>query len=138
MISFELNELNKLPTIAKQLLDHLNNNKVLAFFGELGAGKTTIIKEICNELEVKETVTSPSFSLVNEYSTKKGNIVYHFDFYRIVNIEEVYDFGYEEYFYSNNYCFIEWPEKIETILPENTKKLYINVEDSNKRLLYLY
>jgi tRNA threonylcarbamoyladenosine biosynthesis protein TsaE len=85
----------------------------------MGVGKTTFIKALCNELDVVEIVTSPTFALINEYQTSSGEIIYHFDFYRIKKIEEVFDFGYEDYFYSGNYCFIEWPDKIAEILPEN-------------------
>jgi tRNA threonylcarbamoyladenosine biosynthesis protein TsaE len=97
----------------------MQNKKVFAFFGPMGVGKTTFIKALCNELGVVEIVTSPTFALINEYQTSNGEIIYHFDFYRIEKIEEVFDFGYEDYFYSGNYCFIEWPDKIAEILPEN-------------------
>jgi tRNA threonylcarbamoyladenosine biosynthesis protein TsaE len=101
----------------------------------MGAGKTTLIKAICSEAGVAENVTSPTFSLVNAYKTSDNKTIYHFDFYRINNISEVYDLGYEEYFYSGEMCFIEWPEMIEELLPENTLRIYIKVVDDNKREL---
>jgi len=105
--------------VASKFLRLMRNKKVFAFFGPMGVGKTTFIKALCNEMGVVEIVTSPTFALVNEYQTGKGEIIYHFDFYRINKIEEVYDFGYEDYFFSGNYCFIEWPDKIAEILPDN-------------------
>lgn len=119
MHTFHLKSLTELPVVADKFLRQTRDKKVFAFFGPMGVGKTTFIKALCNELGVVEIVTSPTFALVNEYQTAAGMIIYHFDFYRINKIEEVYDFGYEDYFYSNNYCFIEWPDKIAEILPEN-------------------
>ena len=110
------------------------NIKVIAFYGHMGAGKTTFIKAVCKEMGVLQEVSSPTFSLINEYETNEGNTIYHFDFYRIESPEEAYDFGYEEYFYSNNLCLIEWPELIEDLLPEIFLKVEINVvkdEDRN-------
>lgn len=114
-----LKSLSDLNTIADKFLRLMREKKVFAFFGPMGVGKTTFIKALCNELGVVEIVTSPTFALVNEYQTGSGDIIYHFDFYRINKIEEVYDFGYEDYFFSGNYCFIEWPDKVAEILPEN-------------------
>lgn len=99
---------------------------VFAFLGEMGAGKTTFIKEICRELRVSDMVTSPSFALVNEYLTEKKEKIFHFDFYRIKSIQEAFDLGYEEYFYGDSYCFIEWPEKILKLLPETT--VFVQIE----------
>jgi len=90
-------------------LAEIDNQNVFAFYGDMGAGKTTFIKAVCEELGVQEPVTSPTFAIINEYRDKKGNSIYHFDFYRIKKLEEVFDFGYEDYFYSGNLCFIEWP-----------------------------
>jgi len=95
----------------------------------MGVGKTTFVKAVCEELGVEDTINSPSFAIVNEYHSQKGEVMYHFDFYRIEDVEEAYDFGYEDYFYSNNYCFIEWPEKIESILPEDT--VYVVFEENS-------
>jgi len=119
MESLLLKSLSDLNVVASKFLRLMRNKKVFAFFGPMGVGKTTFIKALCNEMGVVEIVTSPTFALVNEYQTGKGEIIYHFDFYRINKIEEVYDFGYEDYFFSGNYCFIEWPDKIAEILPDN-------------------
>lgn len=104
----------------------------------MGVGKTALIKAICKELGVKETVTSPTFSLVNEYQARDV-LIYHFDFYRITELSEVYDIGYEEYFYSNNYCFVEWSEKIETLLPENYVEVQISqlLDSGNQRNIHI-
>ncbi|MBU8891968.1 MAG: tRNA (adenosine(37)-N6)-threonylcarbamoyltransferase complex ATPase subunit type 1 TsaE [Bacteroidales bacterium] len=119
MDSLTLKSLSDLNVVADKFLRIMRGKKVFAFFGPMGVGKTTFIKALCNELGVVEIVTSPTFALVNEYQTGNGEVIYHFDFYRINKIEEVYDFGYEDYFYSGNYCFIEWPDKIAELLPEN-------------------
>jgi len=119
MDSLTLKSLSDLNVVADKFLRAMRGKKVFAFFGPMGVGKTTFIKALCNELGVVEIVTSPTFALVNEYQTGEGDVIYHFDFYRIEKIEEVYDFGYEDYFYSGNYCFIEWPDKVAEILPEN-------------------
>jgi tRNA threonylcarbamoyladenosine biosynthesis protein TsaE len=119
MDSLILKSLSDLNIVADKFLRIMRDKKVFAFFGSMGVGKTTFIKALCNELGVVEIVTSPSFALVNEYQTGEGEVIYHFDFYRIKKIEEVYDFGYEEYFFSGNYCFIEWPDKVAEILPDN-------------------
>jgi tRNA threonylcarbamoyladenosine biosynthesis protein TsaE len=115
------------PLVAKKLLMIFKDKKMFAFSGKMGAGKTTFIKHLCKQLGAGDIAVSPSFSIVNEYTTKDGNTLYHFDFYRIKDIKEVFDIGYEEYFYSGNYCFIEWPEKIKELLPDNC--VYIRIED---------
>jgi len=130
-----INNLQEINSVAKAFLEIFPNKKVFAFFGEMGSGKTTFIKELCVELGVIGNSNSPTFALVNEYSTKDNQIIYHFDFYRINKISEAYDLGYEEYFYSGNYCFIEWPEKIEELLPENFVKVNIRVNDDNSRTI---
>ncbi len=122
--SYTLNQINN---AAKQIINSSNNHKIWIFDGEMGAGKTTLIKAICKTLGVKDEVSSPTFSLVNEYKTKDGKILYHFDFYRIKNIEEVFDIGYEDYFYSGNICLIEWPEKVNELL-ENEDVFEIKIE----------
>ena len=119
MQTLNLKSLTDLSVVADRFLRQTKDKKVFAFFGPMGVGKTTFIKALCNELGVVEIVTSPTFALVNEYQTAKGKIIYHFDFYRINKIEEAFDFGYEDYFYSDNYCFIEWPDKIAELLPEH-------------------
>jgi len=118
--------LDDLPTIALKILEEMTDDRIFALKGKMGAGKTTLIKAFCDVLEVSDVVTSPTFALINEYQTDNTNRVYHFDFYRIKKLEEVFDIGYEEYFYSGEYCFIEWPEIIWELLPESF--VYVNVE----------
>ncbi len=122
-----INTITDLPLSARELIKAFADKRVIAFYGEMGAGKTTLIKAICEELGVKENISSPTFSLVNEYHSTSGKKIYHFDFYRINNISEAYDMGYEEYFYSDAFCFIEWPEKIAELLPSNVLKVNISV-----------
>lgn len=125
--------ISKSPQDQKELCEYLKNlkdlYKIFAFYGEMGAGKTTLIKNICNFLEVKDNVSSPTYSLVNEYETLKGDLIYHFDFYRIKNKQEALDMGCEEYFYSNNLCLIEWPEMLGEILPESHIKIDITLKN---------
>ncbi|MFW5793556.1 MAG: tRNA (adenosine(37)-N6)-threonylcarbamoyltransferase complex ATPase subunit type 1 TsaE [Bacteroidota bacterium] len=121
---------NDLPKAAKALLNAYPDHRIFTLYGPMGVGKTTFIKALCNELGVAETVSSPSFSLVNQYLSNEGYSVYHFDFYRIKKIEEVYDIGYEDYFFSGNFCFIEWPEKIDELIPEKSVKVLL--EEINK------
>ena len=132
MSSITINNLSELSSAAKQLLDISKGKKIFAFSGQMGAGKTTFIKTICETLGVSDTISSPTFSLVNEYLSGKGNKIYHFDFYRINNISEAYDMGFEEYVYSKAYCFIEWPEKIEGLLPNDCVKVNIVIEGEKR------
>jgi len=127
--------IHALPDAATEMLDILGEKRIVAFFGEMGVGKTTFIKALCDELKVSDATGSPSFGLINEYRSTKGATVYHFDFYRIRDIEEVYDLGYEEYLYSGNYCFIEWPEKVDSLLPEDTVRVKISVSENEGRVL---
>jgi tRNA threonylcarbamoyladenosine biosynthesis protein TsaE len=120
---------SELAHAAQQLLAHFPEKKIFAFHGDLGAGKTTFIKVICEQLGVKDAMSSPSFSLVNEYRDEKNNSVYHFDLYRLKSPQEAFDIGMEEYLYSGNYCFVEWPERAEEILPETT--LHITIQEIN-------
>lgn len=122
---------------AKQFVEFMGEDKVFAFHGSMGAGKTTIIKAICKELGVKESVTSPTFAIINEYKDGEGNSIYHFDFYRINKLEEAFDFGYEDYFYSGDLCFIEWPEIVESLLPTNCVKVTIEEKENGIRVLKL-
>ena len=124
-----------LPQIAEQLLSAIGKHKIISFYGEMGAGKTTLIKQLCKTLKVMDTIQSPTFSIVNEYLTEDNKQIYHFDFYRIKEEEEALDFGVEEYFYSGNYCFIEWPEKIPNLIPEKAVKVSITLTEDNKRLI---
>ena len=114
----------------------MGDNTVFAFYGKMGAGKTTFIKALCRELGVEDVVTSPTFAVINEYrSDIAGELIYHFDFYRIKKLEEVYDMGYEDYFYSGALCFIEWPELIEELLPGNTVCVTIEEQEDGSRKL---
>ena len=126
-----------LHTSAKELIFQTGDNKIIAFYGTMGSGKTTIIKAVCEILGAVDIVTSPTFTLVNEYRTLKGESLYHFDFYRIRKIEEVFDFGIEEYFSSGKYCFMEWPELIEDILPPETVRIRIEVDDKEQLILHI-
>ena len=128
-------KLEDLPQLVKTILDELPGEKIFALAGKMGAGKTTLIKAFCDEIGVVEVVASPTFSLVNEYTDQNGNSVFHFDFYRIEKIEEVYDIGYEEYFYSGSYCFIEWPELIMDLMPESFVSVKIEVTDNEERII---
>lgn len=118
------NTIEQLPDVAEQLLTTFADERFYAFFGPMGVGKTTLIKALCERLGVVQNVCSPTFAIVNEYADREGEAVYHFDFYRLKNLEEAYDIGYEEYFYSGNYCFTEWTEKIEPLLPDH----YLRIE----------
>ncbi len=125
--------LKELNHIAKKLINQFPGQRIFAFYGKMGAGKTTFIQSICHILGTSDNVTSPTFALINEYKTDSQNSVFHFDFYRIKNIEEAFDLGYEDYLYSGNYCLIEWPEMIESLLPENIVKVNIEVADDGSR-----
>lgn len=129
MASLKINNLSELPAVAQALIKAFGDKKVIAFKGEMGAGKTTLIKAICEELGVKQTISSPTFSIVNEYLSSSGKKIFHFDFYRINKISEAYDMGYEEYFYSDALCFVEWPEKIAELMPEGILTVNISVKD---------
>lgn len=131
--------LEELDGAAEKFLSAIRSNRIVCLYGAMGAGKTTLIKSLCKAMGVKDTVVSPTFALINEYSDGKGEPVYHFDFYRINKLEEVFDFGYEEYFYSDQgICLIEWPELIESILPsEGVVRFTIDVNDDGSRLISL-
>jgi tRNA threonylcarbamoyladenosine biosynthesis protein TsaE len=127
--------LAKLPQSAKIFLENMKGEKLFAFYGSMGSGKTTFIKALCGTMGTVDVATSPTFTLVNEYKTEKGESLFHFDFYRIKKIEEVFDFGLEEYLASGAFCFMEWPEQIEDILPPETVKIKISVKKNGKRIL---
>lgn len=134
-MQIKINDLQEINEAARKFIQEMGNNKVFAFYGGMGAGKTTFVKAICEEMGVTETVSSPTFAIINEYRDKMSRPIYHFDFYRINKLEEAFDFGYEDYFYSGNLCFIEWPELVESILPENAVKLAFRVTDEGERIL---
>ena len=126
-----------LPAAARELLKHTADKKIFAFYGPMGAGKTTLIKAICKNLGAIDIVSSPTFTLVNEYKTSGGESLFHIDFYRIKKQEEVYDFGLEEYLTGDSYCFMEWPELVEELLPPETVRVRITIDNDEKRVLSL-
>lgn len=128
----EFQELTQLPEVAKQVISFAGDLKIWAFEGEMGAGKTTLIKAICEELDVEDNVSSPTFSIVNEYWSDKAKSIYHFDFYRLKDESEALDIGIEEYFDSGNLCFLEWPSKIESLLPDPLLQIRISLEGKNR------
>lgn len=133
MIRIEIPTLDSIDDAAKKLVESFGDHTKVAFSGEMGAGKTTLIQAVCRQLGVRDTVNSPTFALINEYFTGTGASIYHFDLYRIDNISEMYDMGYEDYFYSDAYCFIEWPEKAADLMPPNLLYLTITVNDDGSR-----
>jgi len=134
-MEIKINDLEHIREAARQFIDAMGTEHVFAFYGSMGAGKTTFIKAICEELGVDDVVTSPTFAIVNEYVTSTGGTIYHFDFYRIKKLEEVYDMGFEDYFYSGALCFIEWPELIEEVLPEDAVKVNITENADGSRTI---
>ena len=136
-VFFEIENVNQLKEPAKYIAELTQRYHVFSFYGAMGAGKTTFIKEICIELQIDDLVNSPTFAIINQYVYRPGKSVYHFDFYRINKLEEVYDMGYEDYFYSNNICFIEWPEKIEELLPEENVSVQIEDMGGSKRKIII-
>lgn len=137
-MQLEITCLDKIDETAREFIGQMGNHTIFAFYGKMGAGKTTFIKAVCRELGVEDNVNSPSFAIINEYrSTAMAKPIYHFDFYRIKKIEEVFDLGYEEYFYSDALCFIEWPELIEELLPEEAKKITITENSDGSRTIVL-
>ena len=132
--SWSVKDEHQLEQIATELLTDFKNNRVFTFSGNLGSGKTTFIKYLCKVQGVKGLVSSPTFALVNEYEGVNSLPVYHFDFYRIKNVREAYDMGYEEYFYSGRYCFIEWPEMIAELIPDNAVNIHIDVIDGVREI----
>lgn len=135
MQTIHIDSLDELPHAAAAVINALEGRSVVVFRGEMGAGKTTLIREIVARLGADDTVTSPTFAIVNQYTTREGKNIYHFDFYRINRLEEAYDFGYEEYFYSGDLCLVEWPEKIEELLPEEVMTVRIAVGGDEERTI---
>ena len=135
-MEIKIQDLEHIREAAREFIENIGDRTVFAFYGNMGAGKTTFIKAICEELGVEDVITSPTFAIVNEYSLST-NIVYHFDFYRIKKLEEVYDMGFEDYFYSGALCFIEWPELIEEVLPDDAVKVTITEQPDGTRTVIL-
>ncbi|KGI21560.1 tRNA (adenosine(37)-N6)-threonylcarbamoyltransferase complex ATPase subunit type 1 TsaE [Hoylesella timonensis] len=135
-MDIKIESLDHIHEAAQQFIDNMGKGNVFAFYGKMGAGKTTFIKAICECLQVDDVITSPTFSIVNEYySNKLDDSIYHFDFYRIKKVEEVFDMGYEDYFYSGRLCFLEWPELIEDLLPKDAVKVHIMEQEDGSRLI---
>ena len=131
-----IKSLDTIREAAKTFVKNMGNGHVFAFYGKMGAGKTTFIKAICEELGVEDVITSPTFAIVNEYRSATTNeLIYHFDFYRIKKLDEVYDMGYEDYFYGGSLCFLEWPELIEDLLPEDATKVSIEETENGARVV---
>ena len=141
MISIVIKDIDHIREAAREFIEHIGERRVFAFYGKMGAGKTTFVKAICEELGVDDVITSPTFAIINEYSLIShllpltSDSIYHFDFYRIKKLEEVYDMGYEDYFYSGALCFIEWPELIEDILPDDAVRVSIAEQEDGSRVV---
>ena len=141
MISIVIKDIEHIREAAREFIEHIGDRRVFAFYGKMGAGKTTFVKAICEELGVEDVITSPTFAIINEYtltshlSPLTSSNIFHFDFYRIKKLEEVYDMGYEDYFYSGALCFIEWPELIEEILPDDAVRVSIAEQEDGSRVV---
>ena len=134
-MEIRIKSIEEIAVAAKEFVAAMGERKVFAFYGKMGAGKTTFIKAVCEELGVEDVINSPTFAIVNEYVDGQGEPVYHFDFYRIKNRQEVMDLGYEDYVYSGHVCFMEWPELIENLLPDDAVKVTIEEEIDGGRVL---
>lgn len=135
-MEINITSLDTIHEAARQFIAAMDDSAVFAFYGKMGAGKTTFVKALCEELGVTDVINSPTFAIVNEYrADETGELIYHFDFYRIKRIEEVYDMGYEDYFYSGALCFIEWPELVEELLPEDAVRVSIDELEDGTRVL---
>ncbi|MDO4955910.1 MAG: tRNA (adenosine(37)-N6)-threonylcarbamoyltransferase complex ATPase subunit type 1 TsaE [Bacteroidales bacterium] len=134
-MEINISSLENIHEAAKEFVAAMGDNTVFAFYGSMGAGKTTFIKAVCEILGVEDVINSPTFAIVNEYRSGSGELVYHFDFYRIKKLEEVYDMGYEDYFYCGALCFIEWPELIEDVLPLDAVKVEITEQEDGTRVV---
>ncbi len=135
MNTIRIQDIDHIREAAREFIEHIGDRRVFAFYGKMGAGKTTFVKAICEELGVDDVITSPTFAIINEYTSAKDDTIFHFDFYRIKKLEEVYDMGYEDYFYSGALCFIEWPELIEEILPDDAVRVSITEQDDGSRIV---
>ena len=136
-MEIKINSIDEIGAAAKEFVAAMGDRTVFAFYGKMGAGKTTFIKAVCEELGVEDVINSPTFAIVNEYVDGNGSPVYHFDFYRVKNMQEVMDMGYEDYVYSGNVCFMEWPELIENLLPDDAVKVVIEEETDGSRTVKL-
>jgi tRNA threonylcarbamoyladenosine biosynthesis protein TsaE len=141
-MEIRISNLDNIREAARQFIENIGDHRVFAFYGKMGAGKTTFIKAICEELGVEDVITSPTFAIVNEYTSQSSLLtpndsIFHFDFYRIKKLEEVYDMGFEDYFYSGSLCFIEWPELIEEVLPDDAVKVTIEENADGTRSVKL-
>ena len=136
-MEIKIQSLEQIHEAAREFISAMGDNTVFALYGKMGAGKTTFVKALCEELGVSDVITSPTFAIVNEYrSDENGELIYHFDFYRITKLSEVYDMGYEDYFYSGALCFIEWPELVEELLPGDAVKVTIEeLEDGTRKIV---
>ncbi len=134
-MEIKINSLEHIHEAAKEFIATMGDNTVFAFYGKMGAGKTTFIKAVCECLGVTDVINSPTFAIVNEYRSESEELIYHFDFYRIKRLEEVYDMGYEDYFYCGALCFIEWPELIEELLPTDAVKVHIEENEQGERVI---
>ena len=132
-MEIKIQGLEQIREAAREFVRHIGSRTVFAFYGKMGAGKTTFVKAVCEELGVEDVITSPTFAIVNEYRSASDLPIYHFDFYRIKKLEEVYDMGYEDYFYSGALCFIEWPELIEELLPVDAVRVTIEEQPDGSR-----
>ena len=135
MFKAEISSLSDLNQVAEKFIEAHPADRLFAFYGKMGSGKTTFIKALCEKLQVVDWVTSPTFALINVYETEQSKEIYHFDFYRIKNLEELFDLGYEEYFFSDKYCFVEWPELIEPLLPPNAVRITITEIENGSRII---
>lgn len=134
-MTITIKSIDSIADSAREFISQIGDRKIFAFYGAMGAGKTTFVKALCEEMGVTDTVNSPTFAIVNEYDTPSGCPIYHFDFYRIKRLAEVYDMGYEDYFYGRGLCFIEWPELVEELLPEETVKVIIEEQPDGSRVV---
>ena len=134
-MEIRINNIDEIAIAAQEFIDQMGDNTIFAFYGKMGAGKTTFIKAVCEALGVTDVINSPTFAIVNEYEAGNGDSIFHFDFYRIKKEQEVLDIGYEDYVYSGSLCFMEWPELIEDLLPEETVKVTIEEAEDGTRLI---